>query len=61
MCWVPLGVGLDHELETACYEEIVRWNGCELHNIAALMGGIAAQEAIKIILEQFIPVRCVFF
>ncbi len=55
-----MGSDLDHDLEPACYEEIVRWNGCELHNIAALMGGIAAQEAIKIILEQFIPVRCWF-
>jgi amyloid beta precursor protein binding protein 1 len=32
-----------------------RSNGHELHNIAALMGGIAAQEAVKIISHQYIP------
>lgn len=36
--------------------EICRCGGCELHVIAALVGGIAAQEAIKLATEQFVPV-----
>lgn len=37
--------------------EIVRYGGNELHNISALIGGIAAQEAVKIITHQFVPLN----
>lgn len=39
-----------------------RAGGAELHNIAALTGGIVSQEVIKSITEQYIPVdnTCVF-
>ncbi|KAI9728554.1 MAG: hypothetical protein M1834_007582 [Cirrosporium novae-zelandiae] len=42
--------------------EIGRAKGGELHNIAALTGGIVSQEAIKVITEQYVPVdnTCVF-
>ncbi len=33
-----------------------RFGGGEVHSIAAFMGGIAAQEVIKLITHQFIPV-----
>ena len=39
-----------------CASEIARASGVELHNISAVMGGIAAQEAIKVITEQYVPV-----
>jgi amyloid beta precursor protein binding protein 1 len=32
-----------------------RYGGAELHNIAALLGGLASQEAIKVITRQFVP------
>ncbi|KAJ3091270.1 NEDD8-activating enzyme E1 regulatory subunit [Quaeritorhiza haematococci] len=35
--------------------EMVRAGGSELHNISALMGGIASQEVIKLITKQYIP------
>jgi NEDD8-activating enzyme E1 regulatory subunit len=40
----------------------VRAGGGELHNIASLMGGLVAQEAIKLITRQYIPSdnTCVF-
>jgi hypothetical protein len=38
-------------------QEIVRYGGCELHNISALIGGIASQEAVKVITHQFIPLN----
>lgn len=38
-------------------QEIVRYGGSELHNISALIGGIASQEAVKIITHQFIPIN----
>ncbi|TGZ84017.1 hypothetical protein EX30DRAFT_369323 [Ascodesmis nigricans] len=38
-------------------KELVRAGGGELHVIAALVGGIAAQELVKIITKQYIPVN----
>ena len=42
--------------------EVARAQGGELHNIAALTGGMVAQEVIKIITKQYIPIdnTCVF-
>ena len=37
-------------------EELVRFGGAELHCIGAVVGGIAAQEAIKLLTRQFVPV-----
>jgi amyloid beta precursor protein binding protein 1 len=31
--------------------------GVEIHTTAALMGGIVAQEAIKIITHQYVPLQ----
>ncbi|KAF1817530.1 hypothetical protein P152DRAFT_454117 [Eremomyces bilateralis CBS 781.70] len=42
--------------------EVVRAGGAELHNIAALTGGLIAQEVIKVVTEQYIPIdnTCIF-
>mmetsp|Transcript_12649 Transcript_12649/g.12737 ORF Transcript_12649/g.12737 Transcript_12649/m.12737 type:complete len:206 (+) Transcript_12649:935-1552(+) len=37
--------------------EIVRFGDCELHSIAAILGGIASQEAIKLITHQYTPIN----
>ncbi|EGF82558.1 hypothetical protein BATDEDRAFT_36669 [Batrachochytrium dendrobatidis JAM81] len=37
--------------------EVVRAGACELHNIASIVGGIVAQEAIKLLTSQYIPVN----
>ena len=39
----------DHALE------ITRFGASEIHNIAALIGGIASQEVVKIITQQYVP------
>jgi amyloid beta precursor protein binding protein 1 len=43
-------------------QELVRAGGAQLHNIAALSGGIVSQEVIKAITEQYVPVdnTCIF-
>jgi NEDD8-activating enzyme E1 regulatory subunit len=43
-------------------QEVARAKGGELHNIAALTGGMVAQEIIKIITKQYIPIdnTCIF-
>jgi len=43
-------------------QELARAGGAELHNIAALAGGLVAQEVIKVVTKQYIPVdnTCLF-
>ncbi|KAH8678621.1 hypothetical protein BGZ60DRAFT_370988 [Tricladium varicosporioides] len=43
-------------------EEVARASGGELHNISSLTGGMVAQEVIKIITKQYIPIdnTCIF-
>lgn len=43
-------------------QEVARASGGEIHNISALTGGMVAQEMIKIITKQYIPVdnTCIF-
>ena len=36
-------------------EEAVRCGGSELHTVASMMGGIGAQEIIKIVTQQYVP------
>jgi len=35
--------------------EVVRYFAAEVHNISAVVGGVAAQEAVKLITKQFVP------
>jgi len=35
--------------------EITRYGNAELHNIASVLGGVASQEAVKIITGQYVP------
>jgi hypothetical protein len=37
--------------------EVVRFGAMELHNVSAMIGGIAAQEAVKVITHQFVPLN----
>ena len=37
-------------------EEVARAKGAELHNISSLTGGMVAQEIIKIITKQYVPI-----
>lgn len=60
----------DDEFDTATIKariqtvvaELGRAHGAELHNISALTGGIVAQEVIKVITKQYVPIdnTCVF-
>lgn len=43
-------------------DEVARAAGGELHNTSAVVGGMVAQEMIKIITKQYIPIEntCIF-
>ncbi|KAI0203862.1 hypothetical protein F4808DRAFT_390659 [Astrocystis sublimbata] len=57
---VPQAAG--HERMEQIAQEVARAKGGELHNISALTGGMVAQEVIKIITKQYIPIdnTCIF-
>eukprot|EP00047_Mylnosiga_fluctuans_P002424 m.224464 g.224464 ORF g.224464 m.224464 type:complete len:519 (-) comp11095_c0_seq1:1309-2865(-) len=38
-------------------QELCRFGAAELHNISAFIGGIAAQEIIKLVTHQYVPVN----
>ncbi|CAN0282438.1 unnamed protein product, partial [Phaeothamnion confervicola] len=38
-------------------QEMARYGGAELHNVAAVVGGVASQEAVKLITKQYVPVN----
>ena len=37
-----------------------RWGGAEMHSVASVVGGIAAQEAIKAVTHQYVPLNNTF-
>ncbi|KAL7467294.1 hypothetical protein ACHAXS_007548 [Conticribra weissflogii] len=41
-------------------KEVVRYNEAEIHNIAAILGGVASQEAVKLITGQYVPLDDTF-
>ena len=50
------------EIIQKCVQEVKRANGGELHSISSVTGGMVAQEAIKLLTKQYVPVDgvCVF-
>lgn len=38
-----------------CAGEVCRFGGSEVHCMGAIVGGMAAQEAIKLLTHQFVP------
>lgn len=57
----PEYTGVKDNVGLICHE-LVRAGGGELHNISALAGGLVAQEVIKVITKQYVPVDncCIF-
>ncbi|KAH9476223.1 NEDD8-activating enzyme E1 regulatory subunit [Psilocybe cubensis] len=53
---LPDGTELPEEFED-CVGEVVRSPTAELPNTAALLGGLVAQEAIKMITRQYVPIN----
>eukprot|EP00189_Rhodosorus_marinus_P003305 CAMPEP_0113968798 /NCGR_PEP_ID=MMETSP0011_2-20120614/9781_1 /TAXON_ID=101924 /ORGANISM="Rhodosorus marinus" /LENGTH=528 /DNA_ID=CAMNT_0000982023 /DNA_START=178 /DNA_END=1764 /DNA_ORIENTATION=- /assembly_acc=CAM_ASM_000156 len=37
--------------------EFLRYDGSEIHSIASILGGIIAQESVKLLTRQFVPVK----
>ena len=57
------GIGEDAKQQiTDAIQELRRAEGGELHNISSLAGGLVAQEALKVLTRQYVPLdnTCVF-
>uniref|UniRef100_A0A915KES0 NEDD8-activating enzyme E1 regulatory subunit n=1 Tax=Romanomermis culicivorax TaxID=13658 RepID=A0A915KES0_ROMCU len=49
-----------YEVEDALVQEMCRYGACEVHSVASFMGGLAAQESIKLITGQYVPLNNTF-
>lgn len=52
--------GLHSTVKEELVQEMCRYGAAELHSVAAFLGGCAAQEVIKVITKQFVPVNNTF-
>jgi amyloid beta precursor protein binding protein 1 len=41
-------------------KEVLRYGNSKLHNISAFLGGMGAQEAVKLVMGQYIPMNNTF-
>mmetsp|Transcript_22553 Transcript_22553/g.33400 ORF Transcript_22553/g.33400 Transcript_22553/m.33400 type:complete len:623 (+) Transcript_22553:138-2006(+) len=46
----------EEEKKNAYAKEMTRYNNAEVHNIASVVGGVASQEAVKMITGQYVPI-----
>jgi amyloid beta precursor protein binding protein 1 len=40
--------------------ELIRFSDSKLHTVGAFLGGVASQEAIKILIKQYTPLNNIF-
>jgi len=48
------------QLPSEYLQELCRYGNSQIHNIAAVMGGVAAQETIKVLTHQWVPLNNTF-
>ncbi|GMH51641.1 hypothetical protein TrST_g11006 [Triparma strigata] len=51
------GEGVSKPVVAKIAEEMCRFNGAEMHNVGSVLGGVAGQEAVKIITGQYVPIK----
>jgi NEDD8-activating enzyme E1 regulatory subunit len=52
--------GLAEPIDEKFTKEVLRFGNSKLHNISAFLGGMGAQEAVKLIMGQYIPMNNTF-
>ena len=50
----------DEDMVNAFAKEITRYYNAEIHNVASVIGGVASQEAVKLITKQYLPMNGTF-
>lgn len=46
---------LENPIDDKYLKEILRFGNSKLHNVSAFLGGLGAQEAVKLIMGQYVP------
>ena len=52
-----MGLEMDHIDLKPHAAEMVRYHNAQVHNVASIIGGVASQEAVKLITCQYIPLN----
>jgi amyloid beta precursor protein binding protein 1 len=47
----------EEDMKNAFAEEVTRYYNAEVHNISSVVGGVASQEAVKLITKQYLPMH----
>jgi amyloid beta precursor protein binding protein 1 len=50
----------EEEKQMAFAKEMTRYFNAEVHSVSSLIGGVASQEAVKLITSQYIPIDCLY-
>lgn len=50
----------EYEPDSRLIEEMCRYGACELHCVAAFLGGAVAHEAVKLLTGQYVPINNTF-
>eukprot|EP01114_Cavostelium_apophysatum_P008684 TRINITY_DN2138_c0_g1_i2.p1 TRINITY_DN2138_c0_g1~~TRINITY_DN2138_c0_g1_i2.p1 ORF type:complete len:556 (-),score=166.03 TRINITY_DN2138_c0_g1_i2:41-1624(-) len=53
-------IGVSANVDDKYVQEMVRYGAAELHTLASFIGGVASQEAIKLITHQYVPMDNTF-
>lgn len=48
------------EIKDGLLREFIRYDNCEIHVTEAFIGGVASQEAVKLITKQYTPINNTF-
>ncbi len=47
----------DAKVEDKLIRELLRYSDSQLHTVSAFLGGVASQEAIKLLIRQYTPLN----
>eukprot|EP00668_Euglena_longa_P040753 GGOE01053649.1.p3 GENE.GGOE01053649.1~~GGOE01053649.1.p3 ORF type:complete len:324 (-),score=106.45 GGOE01053649.1:191-1162(-) len=50
-------LGVSHQVDAEVVQSWVRYGAAELHTVDAMLGGLASQEAIKLLTHQRVPIN----
>lgn len=53
-------MGLEQELDERYLKEILRYGRSKLHCVSSFLGGVASQEACKLVMSQYLPMNHTF-
>jgi len=50
----------DEDKQMIFAKEMTRYFNAEIHNVSSVVGGVASQEAVKLITSQYVPIDCLY-